>query len=548
MTTQLPGMDKPGMRRRQGWQSPRSRTVLCVGLVAGLLGLLPSAASARDTSFDAGFSANTHLGEGGGFSTELTFTGTEYHGQVEPLTGLTLRLPEGIGVTSTGFPTCSKETIEEFGLGRCPPGSLAGPAGSLRAVVYFAGEPVDEEATVQAVFGPGGVLFLAVQDGSPVSLEDIIEGHVVSDTSPYGKALVLEVPLIESEPQAPDGSITALTLHLGTTWEVGGTEVANVTLPAGCPGSFTWDADVTFKEEASEALDTFGTACPPTGTRATTSTGLAVSNAAPYEAETVTYTATVQPTGGSGPVPGGTVTFYDGALPLQGCEAQPLSAGIDSSIASCQVSYSDPFTHTIRATYSGSETFRGSVSHSETITVVEGTAPPKEVGREEPHEAPKTSPVTSSTSSTPSTGSSGSTGASSGTGTTATISSTQIAASLGQQLVPASKAAKIGVLLESGGLTMSFTALEAGTLAVQWYEAPAGAKLAKHSKAKPVLVASGQMSFAAAGVGKLKVKLTGAGKRLLKHAKNVKLTAKGTFAPSGKAPVSMTIGFVLKGG
>ena len=516
---------------------------LSASSVVVVLGLLPAAASARDTSFDAAFSADTYLGEGGSFSAGLFFSGTEYHGQVEPLTGLTIRLPEGIGLTSAGFPTCSKEKIEEFGPSECPPGSLAGPAGSLRAVVYFPSEPVEEEVSLQAVIGPGEVLYFVSQGGSPVSLEYIIEGHLVSDIPPYGKALVLTVPLIETSPQAPDGSITALTLNLGTIWEVGGTEVANVTLPTECPGNFTWDADLTFKEEPSEAVDTFTTACPPTGARATTSTGLAVSNAAPYEAETVTYTATVQPSSGSGPLPGGTVTFYDGALSLRGCEAQPLSAGIGSSSATCQASYPDPRPHTIRAIYSGSATFRGSLSHSQTVTVLVGSAPPKEAV-EEHHEAPKTSPGGSSSGSTPGTGSPGP--GSSSSGTTAIISSTQIVRLLEQQLMPSGAAAKLGALLKNGGLTMSFKALEAGTLTIGWYEVPPGARLASKTKAKPVLVASGQASFLAAGTSKVKISLTAAGRKLLKHAKQLKLTAKGVFTTSGKTPVVQTTSMTLR--
>lgn len=93
---------------------------------------------------------------------------------------------------------------------------------------------------------------------------------------------------------------------------------------------------------------------------------------------------------------------------------------------------------------------------------------------------------------------------------------------------------------------MPFKALEAGTLSVQWYEVPSGAKLAKHSKAKPVLVASGQMSFPAAGTSQVKVRLTAAGKRLLKHAKQLKLTAKGMFTPRGEAAVSAAKGFTVR--
>lgn len=151
------------------------------------------------------------------------------------------------------------------------------------------------------------------------------------------------------------------------------------------------------------------------------------------------------------------------------------------------------------------------------------------------------------------TGPATSTGASAGTstgttslpGSLAIISSAQISSLLGQQLTPSGKAAKISSLLKSGGLTISLTALEAGVAVIDWYEVPAGAKLAKHAAAKPVLVASGEVSFPAAGTGKLKLRLTAAGKRLLKKAKQLKLKAKGTFTPTGKAATVTTKTFSL---
>jgi hypothetical protein len=42
------------------------------------------------------------------------------------------------------------------------------------------------------------------------------------------------------------------------------------------------------------------------------------------------------------------------------------------------------------------------------------------------------------------------------------------------------------------------------------------------------------------------VKLTPAGKRLLKHSKSLKLTAKATFTPAGEAPVSVERSLTLK--
>lgn len=139
-----------------------------------------------------------------------------------------------------------------------------------------------------------------------------------------------------------------------------------------------------------------------------------------------------------------------------------------------------------------------------------------------------------------------STSTSSGSATaTVSISTAQIAAVLGQQLVPRGKAARIGALLKHGGLTMPFRALEAGTLAVQWYYVPVGAKLAKTGTAKAVLVASGRLVFSGAGTGTVRVKVTAQGRRLLKGARREKLTVRGEFEAAGNASVGITRGFVV---
>jgi hypothetical protein len=61
---------------------------------------------------------------------------------------------------------------------------------------------------------------------------------------------------------------------------------------------------------------------------------------------------------------------------------------------------------------------------------------------------------------------------------------------------------------------------------VQWYEVPKGAKLAKRAKAKPILIASGTMAFSGAATGKVMIRLTVQGERLLKHARHVQLGAR----------------------
>jgi hypothetical protein len=131
---------------------------------------------------------------------------------------------------------------------------------------------------------------------------------------------------------------------------------------------------------------------------------------------------------------------------------------------------------------------------------------------------------------------------------TARISSAQLKASLAQQLKPSGRAATIPALLKHGGLTVSFTALEAGTLELQWYELPSGAKAARTSKAKPVLIATGSVTFSGAGSKPLKLKLTAQGKKLLlRHAKRLPVEAKGAFRPGDHtAAASVTKVFDLQ--
>ena len=114
----------------------------------------------------------------------------------------------------------------------------------------------------------------------------------------------------------------------------------------------------------------------------------------------------------------------------------------------------------------------------------------------------------------------------------------QLMASLDSQLTAKGKTAKIAALLKTKGYAMSFTALGAGVVVIDWYYLPS-------SKTKPVLVAAGKRTFEAAGTLPITVKLTAKGKQLLKKARRIRLTAKGTFTAPGKPAVSATTSFTL---
>ncbi len=177
--------------------------------------------------------------------------------------------------------------------------------------------------------------------------------------------------------------------------------------------------------------------------------------------------------------------------------------------------------------------------------VLTGTAAAEE---KEPSPEPKEEPATA--------GGGGGTSISPGSGpvidvvgpphNTAGMRAAQIMALLKQQLVPSGKTSKIGTLLKHGGVSLAVQGLGAGILTVQWYVVPAGAKLAGQSKAKSVLVASGKLTLAAAGAGRLKLQLTAAGRRVMRHNRRLKVMARGVFAPSNGVVVTTTGAVVLR--
>ena len=124
-------------------------------------------------------------------------------------------------------------------------------------------------------------------------------------------------------------------------------------------------------------------------------------------------------------------------------------------------------------------------------------------------------------------------------------SAAQIKKSLSAALVPRGKSAKIGAILRAGGYTVSFTALVRGDAEIRWYVGPPHAHRTVDKNGKPPLVATGKRMFLNAGTHNLKLKLTPAGKRLLRHSRSIRLTAKGSFTLSGKHATVATTPFTL---
>jgi hypothetical protein len=122
------------------------------------------------------------------------------------------------------------------------------------------------------------------------------------------------------------------------------------------------------------------------------------------------------------------------------------------------------------------------------------------------------------------------------------ITTNQLLQSLRRQMTPRGSAAKIGTLLKKGGAKLSFKAMDAGKVVIRW----STVSVTVHGKkTKSILVAQGSKTFLRSGPGTVNVRLTTAGKRLLRRSKRVRLSARGTFTRKGKKAIVGTKAFVL---
>jgi hypothetical protein len=164
-----------------------------------------------------------------------TISGTEYGGFPPPLIGGKFYAPAGAKLHPQGFATCAPSTIEKEGPGPCPKQSIAGPQGFGVGAVSFGTERVQEKASIQPFFAPGGNLEFFVDGTRPVSLEILATAHIVSSSPPFGLELIAEVPLIETVPGALDASAEEVTIGVGAAYRQGKKTISYITIPKKCP-------------------------------------------------------------------------------------------------------------------------------------------------------------------------------------------------------------------------------------------------------------------------------------------------------------------------
>jgi hypothetical protein len=119
----------------------------------------------------------------------------------------------------------------------------------------------------------------------------------------------------------------------------------------------------------------------------------------------------------------------------------------------------------------------------------------------------------------------------------ASLSSAKLRALLLAASEPHGSGGTIQALLKHGGYSFWFSAPAPGRLVISWYHA-------SRSSGK-LLVGSLTVAFLRAGPAKLKLALTGKGRKLLRGANSVNLTAIDSFTPAGQGAIRASKTFRL---
>jgi len=231
----------------------------CLAVLGLAVLALPGVASALPTvTFKAkavpitGFPKTGNiLGAGAALQAEYKITGTEYQGSPPPIIGINFYLAKGAKLHTSGFKTCSKPVLEQFGPVKCPKGSAAGPVGSAEGFVTIGGERVEEAIEISSFYAPGGGIEFFSAGHTPVSLEILSSGHYVSlgGGAGFGPELITEVPLVASLPGAPYASVKTINVKAGSAYKSHGKTVYYGRLPTKCPaGGFPVKTEVIFAE------------------------------------------------------------------------------------------------------------------------------------------------------------------------------------------------------------------------------------------------------------------------------------------------------------
>jgi hypothetical protein len=256
--------DRGGPVHQNEGENLMRRASTCLAVLGLALLALPGVASAVPTvKFKAeavpipGYKDTGNiLGAGAAVQTEYQISGTEYFGSPPPIIGVNFYTPKGTVLHPSGFPTCSEETVRQFGPIKCPKESKAGPIGSALGYVTLGGERVEETVEIFSFYKPGGGFIFFTDGHTPVSLEILSPGKYKNFVGGggFGPELEVTVPEVASVPGAPFASVKTIKGKAGSAYKKNGKPVYYGRVPKTCPkGGFPIKTEIIFAENGEES-------------------------------------------------------------------------------------------------------------------------------------------------------------------------------------------------------------------------------------------------------------------------------------------------------
>jgi hypothetical protein len=238
-------------------------------LLRGVVCAIAAAVIAWPASSHAETSATLHVALtpehlGRGTTIEFGFDLAGPAGSIpQPVRTISLFYPRDFGILASGLgqASCATGALEAHGPRGCPSRSLIG-FGTATGAIQVGDERVDEQALTSVYLAPfqnGEIALLFFLDAyTPLLAERIFDGALQSAPAPFGGALTIDVPAIESFAEGPDVALVKLRSTIGplgvTYYErIHGHFVpyqpSGIVLPLHCPkGGFPFAARFTFAD------------------------------------------------------------------------------------------------------------------------------------------------------------------------------------------------------------------------------------------------------------------------------------------------------------
>ncbi len=213
-------------------------------------------------------------------NTALTFAihvGSTAGSEPSPVTGVSLRIPAGMGLTMSqlGLAVCDRKALRLLGVSGCPREAVMG-LGSATLRVAKGAESLEVHTDITAFMAPAqgehtALLFYA-EGQSGIIAELAFPGLLLGDSGPFGSRIALSLPPVPTVPGDPAASLVSMRLTVDPRQLLYPEHVRGRTahyhpkgmaVPAVCPvGGFPFAADLHF-EDGTSVTATTTVACPP---------------------------------------------------------------------------------------------------------------------------------------------------------------------------------------------------------------------------------------------------------------------------------------------